>query len=113
LACVSSIKSNSETRNISSELPAVADAALAALPPDVEVDPQTLIWVAHYGEFSSYDSYAAPEGFARITLTWDGIRYHGDVDDIHILTAKDATDLLANVSLDPVPDVLRDLGWSH
>jgi hypothetical protein len=112
-AVVSIIRSNSQTRNTGSNFPAVADAALAALPQDVEVDPRTVMWVSHYGEFSSYDAYAMPEGFARITLTWDGTRYHGDLDDIHILTATDAEGLLAGVSLAPVPDVLRDLGWPY
>ena len=113
LAIVSDIRSNDETRDTGSEFPAVADTALAALPPDVEVDPRTVTWFEHYGEFSSYDSYSAPEGFARITLTWDGTRYHGGLADIHILKRNEWETLLAGVSLAPVPDVVRELGWTY
>jgi hypothetical protein len=113
VAVVSDVRSNPDTRGIGAEFPAVADAARAALPPDADVDPQTVIWIAHYGEFSSYDAYAAPEDFDRVMLAWDGTRYHGDLEDHQILEPEDVAELLAGVTLASVPDVLRDLGWTY
>jgi hypothetical protein len=113
LAIISEIRSNPDRQDIGSEFPTVADATLAALPPDAEVDPQAVIWVAHYGEFSSYDAYAAPEGFDRVMLAWDGAHYRGRSKDHHILKRDEAEELLAGVSLAPIPDVLRELGWTY
>ncbi|HEX6341193.1 hypothetical protein [Umezawaea sp.] len=113
VAIVSEIRSSPDELGIGSEFPVVAGAVLAALPPDVEVAPEDVTWLAHYGEFSSYDAYAAPEDLDRVDLRWDGARYHGDLEDHHILEGDDAARLLAGVEFAPVPDVLGDLGWTY
>ena len=69
--------------------------------------------VAHLGEFSSYDAIDAPEDFLHVVLDWDGGRYHGDMHGHHIMSERDIADLRNDVSLAPVPDVLRELGWTY
>ncbi|MFD2467682.1 hypothetical protein [Amycolatopsis silviterrae] len=112
-AVVSQVRSNSDDRGIGMFFPDVAGSALAALPPDAVGDPGTMVWIAHYGEFSSYDSYAAPEVFVRVALGWDGTRFHGDLEGQDVLSREDADRLLAGVVLDPVPEVLGELGWRY
>ncbi|WP_158879651.1 hypothetical protein [Amycolatopsis anabasis] len=113
IAVVSEIRTNERAQGIGSEFPAVADAVLAALPPEVEVAPGDLVWLAHFGEFSSFEALDAPERFLRIDLDWDGEHYRGDVSGHHILKRADAAELLHGVELDPVPRVLEELGWRY
>jgi hypothetical protein len=113
MAIVSEIRSNSRERRIGEHIPLVADALLTVLPPDLGVRPQDVKWFVHVGEFSSYDALDAPEDFVRITLDWDGGHYRGDISGHHIMSRPEVDDLLRRVPLAPMPEVLRELGWTY
>ena len=113
VAVVSEIRSNSDERRFGLHFPTLADALVAALPPGIDVRPEDIRWVTHLGEFSSYDAIDAPEDFLHVVLDWDGGRYRGDMRGHHIMSERDIADLRNDVSLAPVPDVLRELGWTY
>jgi hypothetical protein len=113
VAVVSEIRGNERGRGIGSDFPAVADALLAALPQDLGVDPATIVWVAHYGEFSSWEAVDAPDAFLRIILDWNGEHYQGDLSGHHHIDDAEKAALLSSISLSPVPEVLSALNWHH
>lgn len=112
-AVLSEIRSSPDELGIGLEFPTVADIVLASLPTGWVVEPTTVKWFAHYGEFSSYDAYGAPEDLDQVTLTWDGSRYRGDLDGHVIVDDAEVEHELAGFVLSPVPDVLRELGWTY
>jgi hypothetical protein len=117
VAVVSEIRSNPEGRGIDTDFPAIGaallTALLTALPPDDQVDPAEIIWIAHHGEFSYYDEPDSPESFTAIEMRWEGGRYQDDLHWHRELPPSEAAALLSDMPLAPVPEALSRLGWQH
>lgn len=111
VAIVSEIRSNPGERGIGSHFPVVADALLSALPAEVTVRPSEVVWVAHFGEFSSYEALDAPDNYLRILLAWDGEHYGGDVSGHLVMGRTEVDDVIGHIGLAPVAEVLQELGW--
>ncbi|HEX3733089.1 MAG TPA: hypothetical protein VHU91_09245 [Mycobacteriales bacterium] len=73
-------------------------------------DPESIVWIAHYGTFSSYEYYPAPDEFIRVYLRHkrnvyiDDLSFHEKIGNEEI-----PSDVLE--SLDPVPETLEKLSW--
>jgi hypothetical protein len=91
-------------------VPAVAEALLAALPPECGIDPGDVTWITHHGEFSYPDALDAPEVFTLASLRWDGHGYEEDLRERRRLRGEELRAALGGVELAPVPEVLRQLG---
>jgi hypothetical protein len=110
---VSEICSNPDDLGVVDDFAAVAVAVLTTVRSQVQIDPAAVVWLAHHGPFSYHDP-AGPETFTHVPLRWDGERFHDDLADHRLLTSAEATEMLSgDVVLDPVSDVLDELGWEH
>ncbi len=73
------------------------------------VDPTSVRWLAHHGDFSSYDAAGAPETLTEVQLRSDGSRLHSDLTDQHLLSATETETLSRSLGLEPVRAVLATL----
>jgi hypothetical protein len=106
VAIVSELRSNPWRRGITGNFAAVAEACLNGWGELVELDPASIVWVAHHGGFSFFDAPDQPTTFTRVDLVWDGNRYHDSVHRHHLLSPAAAAELTAGLVLEPVPQVV-------
>lgn len=112
MAVASDIRTNPFLRGISGSFEVLADAFLESQRDRLSVAPESIIWIAHHGGFSSYDAPDQPTTFTRVDLTWDGTHYIGGYDRHHLLDARQAADLMRGFKLEPVDHVLGNLHWN-
>jgi hypothetical protein len=106
---VSELADNPMERGITGDFQSVADAALPLLRRHLSPDLGHIVWIAHFGDFSSYDP-GGPETFTRIAVTeTDGV-HEENLHEDRRLTAQQVTELLKGRTLAPVPEVLAQLG---
>ncbi|MFF4168568.1 hypothetical protein [Streptomyces sp. NPDC001744] len=86
----------------------VANAALPLLRAHLSPHLTSLLWIAHFGDFSSYDP-GGPEIFTAITLKVTEHGYQDDDQGDRRLSAEEVTRLFHGIPLDPVPEVLAGL----
>lgn len=108
---VSEIWTNKPERGITYDFPPVAEAFLGVLPANLRMSPESIVWIAHFGEFSSYEDLDAPDSFVRVMLNWDGAAYHGSSSGHHRMKQSEAGEVLRDFDLTRVPEVLRELKW--
>ncbi|POX40887.1 hypothetical protein C3486_11900 [Streptomyces sp. Ru73] len=107
---VSELASNPADRGITDDFGSVADAVVPVLRGELAQDLGTVVWIAHFGEFS-YDDPTGPETFHRIEVTGDaGSGHQDDLRGDRALSAQEVEALLKGRRLDPVPQVLTALG---
>ncbi|GHG63149.1 hypothetical protein [Streptomyces griseocarneus] len=106
---LSELASNPDAYGLISDFPAAATAALALLLPHAALDPQTIRWFAHHGEFSTYDPTGATT-LIEVTLTYTGDRYHGDLRGQQLLPPEQTAELFESWQLEPVPTATARLG---
>ena len=107
---LSEVAGNPDAVGLVSDFAGAVPAALAAL--GQGLDPQSIRWLAHHGDFSSYDAAGAPETFTEVQLRFDGSRYHSELTDLHLLPHAEAETLRRSLHLEPVPAVLATLDLS-
>jgi hypothetical protein len=102
IAVLSEVRTNPDTRSMSSaDQSRIAEAFLAVMPVEVPLEPRAVVWVAHHGEFSSYDAFGAPDSFTWLKLGWDGHQYH--YEGSRLLDSDEAEVLLAGLDVgDPL-----------
>ena len=105
---ITEVRSNAYLRGIMSDFPAVAEVVLAAARPAVELPPAEVVWIAHHGQFSSYED-VGPETFFLIPLSWDGEHYHQDGPE-RLLDPAELAQALGGADLEPVPAAVTRLG---
>lgn len=103
------LASNPDAVGITGDFAGAADAAVARLRSYAAFDPDQVTWLAHHGEFSSYDAAGAPESLTEVTLGFDGERYHCDLTDHRLLPAAEADAWWEQLRLAAVPSVLAQL----
>ena len=104
---LSEVAGNPNAVGLTSDFAGAVPAALAAL--GEGLDPQSIRWLAHYGDFSSYDAAGAPETFTEVQVRFDGSHYQSDLTDQHLLPATEAETLSRSLNLEPVRAVLTTL----
>jgi hypothetical protein len=105
---LSELAGNPDALGLVSDFAGAVPAALAAV--GQGVDPQTVRWLAHHGEFSSYDAAGAPETFSEVGVRFDGTRYRSELSDQRLLPVTEAETLSRSLGLEPVAVVLSALG---
>lgn len=86
---LSELAGNPDAVGLTSDFTGAATAAFAVF----GGDPGSIRWLAHHGDFSSYDAAGAPETFTEVQVRFDGIRYQSDLTDQHLLPAAEALEL--------------------
>ncbi|MEU9999524.1 hypothetical protein [Streptomyces sp. NPDC050848] len=99
---------DSPARGITHDFARVAEAALPVLRADLGPDLASVLWIAHFGDFSSHDP-GGPETFTAITLKVSENGYRDDDEGDHRLTTEEVTRLFHGHPLAPVPEVLARL----
>ncbi|CAM5701856.1 MULTISPECIES: hypothetical protein [Streptomyces] len=99
---------DSPAHGITYDFADVADAALPLLRANLSPHLASLLWIAHFGDFSSHDP-GGPETFTAIALKVEGDGYRDDDQGDRRLTADEVTRLFHGRPLAPVPDVLAGL----
>ncbi|MBM7054488.1 hypothetical protein [Streptomyces durocortorensis] len=100
---------DSPVHGITYDFADVADAALPLLRAHLSPHLASLLWIAHFGDFSSFDP-GGPETFTAITLKVAENGYRDDDRGDRRLTAGEVTRLFHGHPLAPVPEVLAGLG---
>ena len=103
---LSELASNPDSLGLITDLSGAVPAALAALDPTL--DSQSVLWLAHHGDFSSYDAAGAPETLTAIQVRFDG-SYRSDLADQRLLPPEEADSLRQLLGLAPVPQVLSSI----
>jgi hypothetical protein len=104
---LSELAGNPDAVGLVSDFAGAVPAALAAL--DQRIDPVSVRWLAHHGEFSSDDAAGAPETFSEVKVRFDGSRYESGLTDQRLLSAAESEALSRFLGLDPVPVALSAL----
>ncbi|WDM11993.1 hypothetical protein J3S85_10875 [Streptomyces lavenduligriseus] len=86
----------------------VANAAWPLLRAELSPDIRSIVWVAHFGDFSQHDP-GGPETFTVISLKVTENGYEDDDDSDRAITADEVTRLFGGQPLAPVPEVLAEL----
>ncbi|MGW3391334.1 hypothetical protein [Streptomyces cinereoruber] len=103
----SELASNPDDRGITNDFAPLAEAALPVLRKELSPDLASVLWIAHFGDFS-YHYVPGPDSFTLITLE---VTEHGyrDGENDRKLTADEVTRLFHGLPLAPVPEVLAGL----
>ncbi|MFJ1863778.1 hypothetical protein ACIOD1_04020 [Streptomyces sp. NPDC088097] len=109
VAVVSELADNPDDRGITYDFSCVAEAALPLLRAKLSPHLGSVLWIAHFGDFS-YHYVPGPETFTAISLDVTGTGYADDYEGDRELTADEVTRLLGGHPLTPVPEVLAGLG---
>ncbi|MFI6205536.1 hypothetical protein ACIBAI_03960 [Streptomyces sp. NPDC051041] len=109
---VSELADNPTDRGITGDFPSVADAALPVLRRHLSPDLGHVVWIAHFGDFSSYDP-GGPETFTRMDVTEVGGVHQENLHGHEPVTAQEVTALLKGHPLAPVPEILTRLGYQR
>jgi len=112
LAIVSELRTNPYLRGITGDFAAVAETFLDRWEGMVRANPESIVWLAQHGGFSSYDAPDQPTTFTRIDLRWEGTHYQDGYDRHYLLNAAGVADLIGGLELEPVPGVLAALDWT-
>jgi hypothetical protein len=97
---------NPDAVGLTTDFGGAATAAWATFSRQAELNPETIVWLAHHGDFSSYDATGAPETFTEVQVRFDGSRYHCEPVDHRLLPVAEAEAWRRALRLDPVPVVL-------
>lgn len=111
LAVISEIESNPLGLELADDFPGVVDAVIRRFRTDIGSHTKHIVWVAHHGRFSFFE-VLDQETFTIVDLKWKGESADCDLSDWRLLQASELLTILDGVELEPVQDVLRDLGWS-
>ncbi|TDU90235.1 hypothetical protein EV138_3820 [Kribbella voronezhensis] len=95
---LSELAGNPDAVGLVSDYAGAATAAAALF----GVDPTSVRWLAHHGDFSSYDAAGAPETFTEVQLHSDGSRLHSDLTDQRLLSPAESETL--SRSLGPITE---------
>jgi hypothetical protein len=112
LAIVSELRGNPDGQGIIDDMAAVAEAVLRTLPAGTAIRPESVVWIAHHGEFSYHDAFGL-ETFIETPLDWDGQHYTYDRRRHRMFEPAEVDALVADLPLDPVPEALNQLGWRY
>jgi len=105
---LSELAGNRDAAGITGDFGGAATAAAARL--GSYADLGRAVWLAHHGEFSSYDATGAPQTLTEVTLTWADGRYRCDLTDHRLLEVAETAAALQALRLAPVGSVLAALG---
>ncbi|MEU6945822.1 hypothetical protein ABZ957_11425 [Streptomyces sp. NPDC046316] len=104
----SELESNPDDRAITSAFGPLAEAALPVLRAEFGPEIVSVVWIAHFGEFSYYDP-SGPDTFTAISLKVGETGYADDLKGDQELTADQVTQLFGGQPPAPVQDVLARL----
>ncbi|MEV4437900.1 hypothetical protein AB0K09_02605 [Streptomyces sp. NPDC049577] len=106
---LSELASDPDPHGITGHFDVAATAAFNVVQPYTTINPYNTHWFAHHGPFSSYDPTGAAT-LTRVTLSYDGERYHGDLAGHHLLSGRETEQLITSWGLESVPRALARLG---
>lgn len=113
VAVFSEIRTNPWGRGLIANLGRVADALVDVVGDSEQVPWDQVIWLAHFGDFSSYESGGAPEEFATAELVHFNGHFHDEMSTHRFFRAPKRPEIVDDLGLDPVPDTLRALGLEY
>lgn len=100
---LSELATNPRGRGIAGDVASAAEAFLNHLRQiGTSLVPDSVIWVLHHGQFSSPDSFGAPETFTQVSPIWSDGRYVDDLANHRLLSEEEVERLLVGVTLAPV-----------
>ena len=111
LAIISEIRSNELREGIVLDFDGMANALMQCLSWEIAVSPNDIIWVAHHGEFSSYNAVGQDQ-FSWVRLKWTARHFQGELRDWKLLDKKEIAEFLGILELESVFEVLGELGWT-
>lgn len=109
LVVLSAVRSNPIWLGLTLDFPGAANALQSTIE-SLGIAPVAIMWIAHHGEFSSYDA-VGPEEFSQVKLHWTNDAWVGNLADWHRLAPATVDQLQQTVALAPVLEVLPAIGW--
>jgi hypothetical protein len=115
----STIRSNVQEeyrhRGVCWEVAAISDQLYKEFPKEMDLSPDQVIWIVHYGEFSNFwgmeniDS----ERFHQTHLKYDGGKLEEIEDKFITFTEKEQKEKLGHLDIKDVYDDLNEIGWTR
>ncbi|WP_344267133.1 hypothetical protein [Streptomyces sodiiphilus] len=102
---------NPDHLGLTGDMGGAASAFLEYMEGYARLDPESLVWIAHHGPFSSADDDGGGETFTRVDLAHHHDAFHDDLSGHHLLTPAQVLAEIAPLRLHPVPEVLAELRY--
>lgn len=96
---------------ISSGFSEFANTLYRCIPELLDVAPENILWIAHYGQFSHYDALG-PDTFRQMQLRFHDGKFEAMRNSVR-LTDEEVAATLGNLELENVYSVLREIGWTR
>jgi hypothetical protein len=107
----SNFRDDYKNPGISSDFGKVANALVKCFPEIFSAEPEQILWVAHYGQFSNYDA-VGPDSFYQIPLRFNEEKFE-DIYREKLLTQAEIETTLGSLEIENIYDVLREIGWTR
>jgi len=107
----SNFRDNYKNPGISSGFGRAANSLLNCFPETFGSDPDQMLWIAHYGQFSNYDA-VGPDSFYQILLRLTEGKFE-DRRDGKLLNQAATKTILGNLKIENIYDVLREIDWTR
>jgi hypothetical protein len=97
---------------ISSGMVAIAKKLYEQFPNKMSMSPDKIIWIKHYGQFSTFDWQPSDELYEKFLTS-----NNGDIEKIETptsnrLTEEDIKNKLGHLDIKDVNDDLKEIGWT-
>jgi hypothetical protein len=97
---------------ISSEMVAIAKKLYEQFPKEMFMSPDKIIWIKHYGQFSTFDWQPSEEFYEKFLIS-----NNGDIEKIETptsnrFTEEDIKNKSGNLDIKDVNDDLKEIGWT-
>lgn len=107
IAILSELHTSPYGRGITSHFDSAANALFICLNANIALPPENIIWIAHHGEFSSYDA-VGQDSLTRVDLKWTEEKFKDDLSD-ELLNYDEITARLGTIELEPVFTVINEI----
>lgn len=107
----SNFRDDYKNEGISSGLAGVANALLECFPKIFSVEPERIVWIAHYGAFSDYENIGT-DSFHPKLLHFNNGRFEDSAEEVR-QTEKQMRTPPGNLKIENIYDVLREIGWTR
>jgi hypothetical protein len=109
----SELYSNRENTSLTHDLKGLANAIVHSLRTEISVPLSQVTWIVHYGDFSqphSYENLSFPDEFSLVNLPGNGNELGEGEGEWIVMKSAQLQELLGSINLEPVEQVLAELG---
>jgi hypothetical protein len=97
---------------ISSGMVAIANKLYEKFPNEMSILPDKIIWIKHYGQFSTFDCKPSEELHEKFLTSNNGDIEKNETPTSNRLTEEDIKNKLGHLDIKDVNDDLKEIGWT-